>query len=584
MLRGFFVNFAPTHLYYEMRFLKYIKNWLDNQEHLFYLFLFVLIVPNIVLCFTEPLPLMAKVTNVLLPFACYYLLMTSTRSCGKMFWTLFLFLFFGAFQIVLLYLFGQSVIAVDMFLNLVTTNSSEVFELLDNLIPGIVIVVLLYIPPLVMGTLLIIRKQKLPLSFIRRERKRAFVVSGVSILCLAGAYLEDSRYEMKSDLYPLNVCYNVGLAVQRTILTEDYQETSKDFSFRAASTHPADRREVYVMVIGETARAMNWQLYGYERETNPLLSRQSGLIAFPKVLTESNTTHKSVPMLMSGINACNYDSIYHQKGILTAFKEAGFRTAFFSNQRLNHSFIDFFGMEADTYDFIKEDSADPTFNPSDDELLALVEQEVAKGATKQFIVLHTYGSHFNYRERYPSADAVFKPDFPVDAERKYRDNLMNAYDNSIRYTDAFLSRIIHLLEQQQADAAMIYTSDHGEDIFDDSRHLFLHASPVPSYYQLHVPFLVWMSDAYREEYPEQWQSAVDNKDKNISSSSSFFPTMLSLGGVESPYRTDSLSVTTPHYAIPSRVYLNDHNEPHPLDDLGMKKQDFEMLKQKNIAY
>jgi glucan phosphoethanolaminetransferase (alkaline phosphatase superfamily) len=57
-------------------------------------------------------------------------------------------------------------------------------------------------------------------------------------------------------------------------------------------------------------------------------------------------------------------------------------------------------MEADTYDFIKEDSVSSTYNPSDDELLKLVEEELAKGATKQFIVLHTYGSHFNYRERY----------------------------------------------------------------------------------------------------------------------------------------------------------------------------------------
>ena len=72
----------------------------------------------------------------------------------------------------------------------------------------------------------------------------------------------------------------------------------------------------------------------------------------------------------------------------------------------------------------------------------------------------------------------------MEAERKYRDNLINAYDNSIRYTDGFLSRLIRMLEKQQIDVAMLYTSDHGEDIFDDSRHLFLHASPVPSYYQL----------------------------------------------------------------------------------------------------
>lgn len=75
-------------------------------------------------------PVVAKVCNLLLPFAFYYLLMTLSRNCGKMFWILFLFIFFGAFQIVLLYLFGQSIIAVDMFLNLVTTNSSEAMELL----------------------------------------------------------------------------------------------------------------------------------------------------------------------------------------------------------------------------------------------------------------------------------------------------------------------------------------------------------------------------------------------------------------------------------------------------------------------
>ena len=567
-----------------MKLFKSIKKWLENQEHLFYLFLFILIVPNIVLCFTEPLPVMAKVANVLLPLGCYYLLMTLSRNCGKMLWILFLFLFFGAFQIVLLYLFGQSIIAVDMFLNLVTTNSSEALELLDNLTPAIIAVVILYIPALILGMISIVRKRKLSLGFIRRERKRAVIVFGISLLSLVGAYVQDSGYELKSDLYPLNVCYNVGLAFQRTTLTQNYHHTSKDFTFHAKATHPEEKREVYVMVIGETSRALNWQLYGYERETTPLLSQQTGLVAFPKVLTESNTTHKSVPMLMSDVNACNYDSIYHQKGIITAFKEAGFQTAFFSNQRYNHSFIDFFGMEADTYDFIKEDSVDSSYNPSDDELLELVEQELEKGVTKQFIVLHTYGSHFNYRERYPLENTFFTPDYPVDAERKYRDNLVNAYDNSIRYTDGFLSRIIRMLEKQQVDAAMIYTSDHGEDIFDDSRHLFLHASPVPSYYQLHVPFLIWMSGSYQETHPEHWQAVMENKDKDVSSSSSFFPTMLDLGGIETPCRDDSQSVATSLYQMKPRAYLNDHDEPRPLDDLGMKKQDFQMLEQKEIDY
>ncbi len=563
-----------------MKLFNDVKKWFGNQQHLFYLFLFILIIPNILLCFTEPLPWLAKVCNVLLPLGCYYGLMTLSRTSGKMFWILFLFLFFGAFQIVLLYLFGHSIIAVDMFLNLVTTNPGEAMELLDNLLPAIVTVVILYVPALVLATFSIIYKRKLAVEFLQRERKRAFTLIGISLFALIGAYLGDARYELKSDLYPLNVCYNVGLAFQRIVLTQNYQRTSKEFSFHAKSTHPADKREVYVMVVGETSRAFNWQLYGYGRETNPFLLQQSGLIAFPKVLTESNTTHKSVPMLLSAITASNYDSIYHQKGIITAFKEAGFRTAFFSNQRYNHSFIDFFGEEADTFDFIKEDSLDGAYNPSDDELLKLVETELATEAKKIFIVLHTYGSHFNYRERYASTDAFFLPDFPVDAKVKYRTNLVNAYDNSIRYTDQFLYRLIGLLEKQHIDAAMLYTSDHGEDIYDDSRHLFLHASPIPSYYQLHVPFLLWMSKEYKVTYPEIWNEAIQNKSKGVSSSSSFFPTMLELGGVSTRYGDHSLSVINSSYKMRKRVYLNDHNESRPFTDLGMGKQDFQMLKQK----
>lgn len=89
------------------------------------------------------------------------------------------------------------------------------------------------------------------------------------------------------------------------------------------------KKEVYVMVVGETSRANNWGIYGYNRDTNPKLSKVFGLTAFNHVLTESNTTHKSVPMLLSAVSACTFDSIYHQKSIITAFKEAGFQTAFY---------------------------------------------------------------------------------------------------------------------------------------------------------------------------------------------------------------------------------------------------------------
>lgn len=540
---------------------------LKEPQILFYFFLLILIVPNVVLSFTEPMPVVAKICNVLLPLGIYYVLISLSRSTGKMFWVLFPFLLLGAFQIVLLYLFGRSVIAVDMFLNLTTTNSGEAMELLDNLLPAIVLVILLYVPALVFAAASVAGKRKLSEEFYRRERIRALFFLLAGFLSLGAAYSFDRGYAAKTDLYPMNVCYNVGLAFERETRTRDYGKTSEGFTYRAVSSHEAEKREIYVMVVGETARAMNWELYGYGRPTNPELKNAQGVTAFPYVFTESNTTHKSVPMLLSPITAADFDSVYYRKSIITAFKEAGFRTAFFSNQRYNNSFIDFFGKEADSYDFIKEDSVNAGRIVYDDELLKLVNGELSKGGEKVFIVLHTYGSHFNYRERYPDDMSFFKPDTQTEAKKENRENLINAYDNTIRYTDRFLASLIRLLEKQQAEAALIYTSDHGEDIFDDRRNLFLHASPMPTYYQLHVPFLVWMSDAYRSAYPALSEAVEANRVKQVSSSASFFQTMLGLAGIETPYRNDTLSVASLLFREKPRVYLNDHNKACPLEEI-----------------
>lgn len=96
---------------------------------IFWYAVLALAVPNVALCFTESLPLNASLANILLPVSVYTALMCISRKPGKMVWWLFPLVFFGAFQIVLLYLFGKGVIAVDMFLNLVTTNPGEAMEL-----------------------------------------------------------------------------------------------------------------------------------------------------------------------------------------------------------------------------------------------------------------------------------------------------------------------------------------------------------------------------------------------------------------------------------------------------------------------
>ena len=569
-----------------MKRFKEIYQWCCEPRQLFFLFIIVLAIPNVALFFTEQMPLLVRICNIILPVSVYWMVMTLSRKPGKIIWILFPFVFFAAFQLVLLYLFGQSIIAVDMFLNLLTTNSGEAMELLDNLLPAVIGVFVVYLPTLALGIVSITGNKKLDQYFIYRQRRYARMTIGVGVILTALCYADHEDYALKLDMYPVNVCYNLTLAIERAGETAGYQESSKEFTFGAQATHDKDEAEIYVLVVGETARACNFGLYGYERNTTPLLDKTEGLVAFTDVLTQSNTTHKSVPMLLSGASAENYNRIYREKGIITAFKEAGFHTAFFSNQRPNHSFIDFLGEQADEHYFLKE-GASAKDNHYDSDLLQKLDgilPAADASSSKQyryrklFVVLHTYGSHFNYQERYPRNFAFFKPDCKSEAKPENRRDLLNAYDNTIRYTDYILHGIVERLQKwektqaktdgvySQPTSAMLYTSDHGENIFDDDRRLFLHAAPKASDYELHVPFIIWTSSGYGKQYPGILKTLSGHRTQQVQTSLSAFHTMLGIGGILTRYRQDKYSVASEKYHPVKLFYLDDHDKAIPQEN------------------
>ena len=112
-----------------MKLFNQIKELYVKQKTIFFLFIGVLLIPNLFLFFTEPASLLVRFCNIIIPLSIYWLLLSSSSKPGKIIWLLLPLLFLGAFQLVLLYLFEESIIAVDMFLNLSTTNSSEALEL-----------------------------------------------------------------------------------------------------------------------------------------------------------------------------------------------------------------------------------------------------------------------------------------------------------------------------------------------------------------------------------------------------------------------------------------------------------------------
>lgn len=567
-----------------------IYNKVSSGTFLYWYAVVALLLPNIALCFTERLSFWAGAANVLLPLALYMCFFSVARCPGKMVWWAFLFVFFAAFQLVLLYLFGTGVIAVDMFLNLVTTNSEEVMELLDNLLPAVVGVFVIYLPLLILAVIHIRKKHQISVSFQHHIRKWVMEAGSIGLFCLLACYVVVDGYRMRNQLYPVNVCYNLYLAFERNAASENYQEASRNFRFDARSGHDAEAPEVYVMVVGETARAHNFSLYGYPRNTNPLLSKTPGITVFPDATTQSNTTHKSVPMLLSAASAEDFPRLFHEKGILAAFREAGFHTVFISNQLPNHSFIDFLGEQADEHYFLKKEESAQGSHYDEDLLLKLdkilpeadASSSVHYRYRKLFVVLHTYGSHFNYHERYPRSFAYFKPDGRSEAMPENRRDLLNAYDNTIRYTDYILHGIVERLQKWelvqtkarnkpdgiycQPTSAMLYTSDHGENIFDDNRKLFLHAAPKASDYELHVPFIIWTSQGFDKKYPKVVKALADNHTKQVQTSLSVFHTLLGIGGIQTRYRQDEHSVASELYHPGRLLYLDDHNEAIPQDE------------------
>lgn len=541
----------------------------------------LLIIPNIGLFVTEFNSGMAKITNIILPFGIYVLLMAWSQNVGRSILCFLPIMILAAFQIVLFFLFGQSIIAIDMFMNVVTTSPTEAAELLGNLMFAILTVCALYIPPIFVGIYLILKKQRLSKIAQKKDYKLgvAVTVAGFVLMLFTCIFVEG--FKPMREIFPCNVISNVCTAVSRVYESVNYHNTSTSFSYSPSMMREKDLAEIYVVILGETSRAANWQLMGYNRETNPRLYNRPNVVAFDKVLSEINTTHKSVPMLLSYLDSENFgDSVAYTRSVFSAFNDLGYQTAFISNQRRNHSYIDFYGSEARTVNFIS-DHGGPQLDMN---LIEPLKKIISTSPShKIFVVLHTYGSHFEYRKRYIPEMAYFTPEHNSQASVDNRCELVNAYDNTIRYTDMFIDEVIKTLEETGEVASVIYVSDHGEDIYDDERNRFLHSSPVPTANQVHVPMLVWTSDKFNEMFPERAYALKTNKSKDVSSSISVFHTIIDMAGIKTPFFDKTKSLMSPSYSRPRRRYLNDYNESVELVNSGLWSIDIDELNKCGIS-
>lgn len=427
--------------------------------------------------------------------------------------------------------FGD-LVGKDMLVITFNTTHQEAAELIKGYLPVIIITYIAYI---LLGILAI---KRLPKSLSLRK---SALISATAVLLLI--FISAVRYGprplihhvkgMIYTYYPFHLFYAGYTFYKQEKLVENSEKYITDFPYKEVIPDLLRQRQVYIMLIGESSRYDHWEINGYGRATSPSLIGQQQLLDFKDVSACGCLTELSVPQILTGVTPDHYEEHFHQGGILQLFHQAGYKTYWISNQTDNGN-IRMHANRADSMIWMQNTIATNKHLHYDMELVNSMEGILKSDTGNCLFVIHTIGSHYDYTARYPASFKKFRPVFSINlfrpTERSKKNQLINAYDNTILYTDAMIDSVIKVINHLHCISAVLYTSDHGENLFDDSRNLVLHAPIPPTRYIAHVPLFIYCSTDYIKAYPFKWKYLNEHVNGKISNNQCF-ETLVNMAGI-----------------------------------------------------
>jgi glucan phosphoethanolaminetransferase (alkaline phosphatase superfamily) len=326
--------------------------------------------------------------------------------------------------------------------------------------------------------------------------------------------------------YPCNIIATLVRKYNNHITLKNLHKNIASFSYHArqnSSTLP--EREIYVVIIGESARYGNFSINGYERHTSPQLEKIKNIITYSDVYATSTVTEFALPLLLSSATPLNPEEAFKEKTFADAFRECGFYAGWIANQSGCLPYIKRIAKDMDETFFISDESEN--YGNYDGLLLPYIDSLLNKNEQKTFIVIHTLGSHFRYNFRYPKSFERYVPalegiaNYSIISD-KDKELIINAYDNSVYYTDFILSEIINKVASQQCISTVLYISDHAENLYDNGSLSVFHGSKIPPKAEVHIPLFIWTSPDYNRIYPHKQKALKANINKKISASNLFY--------------------------------------------------------------
>ena len=301
-----------------------------------------------------------------------------------------------------------------------------------------------------------------------------------------------------------SLAHEIACVARQIRNIEKRQNDNDVFRYNAVRQEPVAGKEIYVLSLGESVRYKNLSLNGtYNRETTPLLGKQTDLVLYSDYYTDATLTQHALPMLLTDAQTDDFEKHFGRKTIAAAFSEAGFKTALVSHraQLMNNGYHDYLAKDFDTVIFVRHDS-----------LIAPQIANLAKKNEKLFVITHYLGNHMFYTNRTEDC-LVWRPDYNADPKAPSDSLFLNAYDNALLYTDRLLDKEIETLKQTKDICAWLFVSDHGEYI---SPKVSGHGHTYhPTKDEYHVPLMVWYSDEYKEAYPEKVANLIKHKDAPV---------------------------------------------------------------------
>jgi len=346
-----------------------------------------------------------------------------------------------------------------------------------------------------------IKWQPLFSEALSRIKWLALAVS-IIVLCLVLFYKPYVSFfrEHKSVRFYSNPLYMVYSSLK--LISTDMITMNRALSLLDPAAHiPADdiERELIFFVVGETARADHFSLNGYARKTNPLLEQET-LFNMPKMSSCGTSTAISVPCMFSILSQDQFsnDDAAHMENALDVLKRAGVNILWLDNNSSSKGVAD-----RVAYESFKSPEVNPVCDVEcrDIGMLSGLDDYIEKHPTGDIlIVLHQMGNHGPaYFKRYPTEFEKFKPACnTAQLEACSQQEIINAYDNAVLYTDYFLAQSIGFLKNysNRFETGLMYVSDHGESLGESG--IYLHGLPlfIAPQAQTNVPAFLWLGENY----------------------------------------------------------------------------------------